>query len=99
MGTSKLKEIGRTTSTTMTTEIKKSKEPPSGAKIISEEITTSTEQIENGYLVCKNYNVKYEVKGETNWTYYSKKWFSKTDPLTITINDKSLSDAFDDSDE
>lgn len=86
-------------STTLTTEIKENKEPPSGAKILTKTISTSTEQIENGWLISKNYDISYEVKGEKRWTYYSKKWFSKTDPLEVKVTDKSLAEEFDDSDE
>lgn len=105
MGESKLKEAassmkaGRTTSTTMTTTVKENKEPPANAKIISKTITTSTEEIENGWLISKNFDISYEVKGEKRWTYFSKKWYSKTDPLSIKVTDKSLADEFNDDNE
>jgi hypothetical protein len=85
----------RTTSVSMTTNIKEDKEPPAGAKILSKSVTTSTEQIENGWLISKNFDISYEIKGDKRWTYYSKKWYSKTDPLDIKLTDKSLADEFD----
>lgn len=83
-------------STTITSEKKESREPPKGAKILSQTVTTSTEQIENGWLICKNYDIKYQINGDTNWSYYSKKWYSKTDPLEVKLTDASLADEFED---
>lgn len=107
MATNKLKDAAKTSKTlkatsatvSMTNEIKKSQEPPSGAKIIKKSIRTETEEIENGWLVTKNYDIKYEVKGNTDWTYYSEKYFSKTNPLKVVVEDKALADQFDDTDE
>lgn len=88
------------TSTTVrtSTETQKQKSVPKGASIISSSIRTETEEIENGFIISKNYDVTYKEKGSdsNNYAYFSKKWYSKTDPLTITLNDKTLSDAFDD---
>lgn len=101
MGTSKLMEAKKSTSTststTVSSETRKSKEPPAGAKIISESVRTETEEIENGWILTKNYDVSYMLGKEKNWTYYTKKWFSKTNPITVTVNvnDKALADQFD----
>ncbi len=86
------------TTTTSTTETKKHESVPKGAKIINKTVRTETEEIENGWLISKNFDVTYEEKGERHYAYFSKKWYSKVDPLTITVNDKSLSDAFDEED-
>lgn len=91
----KLKAVRRTSTTTSTMTQEKKKEVPKGAKIISKTVRTETEEIENGFLVSKNYDVSYEVNGNRDYAYYSKKWYSKEDPLTITLNDKSLADAFE----
>lgn len=92
----------KTSSTTSTMTQEKKKEVPKGAKITGQTIRTETEQIENGFLISKNYDITYEEGAgdnkRTGYCYYTKKWFSKVDPLTITLNDKALADAFDDSD-
>lgn len=87
--------------TTTTTSIREEKEnkPPEGAKIIEQTVRTETEQIENGWLIIKSWDGRYKNKDDEdkygNWFNYSKKWFSKEDPLTITLNDQSLADAFE----
>ena len=68
---------------------------PDGAKILSKTINTSSEEIKNGYILSKSYDIKYSVKGETNYTYYTEKWYSKENPIKVEITDKSLADQFD----
>lgn len=84
----------RSTSTTMTTRVKENKSIPKGAKIIDKTVRTETEEIENGYLISKNFDITYEKDGNRGYSYYTKKWFSKTDPLEIKLTDKSLADEF-----
>lgn len=94
--TSKTKTSVRTT----TTQVSKEDKPPKGAKIIESNVETSTEEIQNGWLVIKSFSGRYALKDDKD-TYghyfsYNKKWYSKTNPLTIKLNDKFLADAFDD---
>lgn len=89
------------TSIRTTTETKKNNIPPKGATIIEKNVRTETREIENGWIVSKNYDGRYIPKGGKDNDYgsyfsYSKEWYSKTNPLTITLNDKGLADAFDD---
>ena len=97
---SNLKEAKKSTTVTTRTsmEEKKEKTVPKGAEIISSNITTVTEEIDNCYLITKRYDITYRAKGSehTDYCYYNKKWFSKEDPLTINLNDKSLAEAFED---
>lgn len=83
------------------TESQKNEKPPKGATILESNIRTETEQIENGWLVTKSYDGRYTTsKDDSEYGHYfsySKKWFSEDDPITVTVNDKSLADAFDDS--
>ena len=66
-----------------------------GAKILHKSVNTSTEQIENGYLITKSYDIKYQdAKGQSDYAYYTKKWYSKEDPLEIKIKDSALAEAF-----
>lgn len=94
----KLVKKTATSTSTVTTETK-NKQPPKGAKIIEQTIRTETEEIENGFLITKSYSGRYKEKDSSDdygkWFDYNKKWFSKTDPLTITVNDASLADAFE----
>jgi hypothetical protein len=72
--------------------------PPKGAKILRQSVSTTTEPIENGFLVTKSYDGRYSTssdkEGNDHYFSYSKKWFSKEDPLTITVNDEELADVF-----
>lgn len=81
----------------MTTEKEMSSEPPPGATIIRQTERTETEKIENGWIVSKYYDIKYSVKGETNWTNYTKKYYSETDPIKVTVEttDKALAEEFE----
>ena len=93
----KLSKTLRTSSVSTTEEIKK-KEVPKGAIITSKTVRTETEQIENGWILSKNYDISYKLKGDDNhgYAYYTKKWFTKDDPLEVKLTDKSLADEFDD---
>lgn len=85
-------------STTISSEEKQQREPPAGAKILSKTVRTETEKIENGYIISKSFDIRYKLKGESGseYAYYTKKWYSKEDPLTITLDDKTLADEFTD---
>ena len=69
---------------------------PKDAEILSQNVKTDVEQIENGYLICKTTDTKYRLKGKDypDWHYETKKWYSKEDPLTISTKDKALAEAF-----
>lgn len=83
-------------STTITTEDKKNKEVPAGAKIIRQTVSVNTEKIENGWLISKSFDIKYSTgKDNHDYAYYTKKWYSKEDPLDIKLTDVSLADEFD----
>ena len=77
----------------------KTRMPPEGATIVEQTVRTTTEEIENGWLLTKNISGRYTEKGSKdnygNYFDYDQKWFSKDDPLTITVNDKALADAFE----
>lgn len=73
----------------------KGEKVPKGAEILKNDVRVDVEEIENGFLIVKNYDIKYTVKGESGYAYYSKKWFSETNPLAIDTKDSSLADLFD----
>ena len=67
---------------------------PEGAEILKKDINIRVEKIENGYIITKNIEYKYQVEDRTDWAYVDKKYFSKTDPMQIKLNGKSLADDF-----
>lgn len=69
---------------------------PEGAKITQKDVNISVRQIKNGFILRKSYDIKYLYEGETKYDYFSVELYSKTNPLTINIKDKSLSDKLDD---
>ena len=94
---SKLKEVkNRTVSTTVTDKVVENKKIPAGATIVSKTIRTETEKIENGWLISKNFDITYKEPGAecNSYSYYTKKWYSKTEPLEVKIGDKSLAEEF-----
>lgn len=71
---------------------------PKGAKTLSKDVSISVEEIENGFLVSKTIEVKYSVDNRTDYSYITKKYFSKENPLEIDMEkfgEKSLADNFD----
>ena len=56
---------------------------PDKAKILSKDVSLSVEEIENGFLISKNTEIKYQFDGRTDYSYNTKKWFSVDNPLEI----------------
>ena len=76
--------------TNISFEGKKDFKLPKGATVLSKETSMRVEEIENGFLVRKNFEVSWQdSKGEKHWDHINKTWFSTENP--ITINDKELS--------
>jgi len=75
--------------------VKEFKLPP-GATVISKETRVSVEQIKNGFLLKKSYDIKWRAKDDdsNNYDYYSETWFSTENPMTyqepanLTLADK-----------
>lgn len=78
-------------------EMSSGKGVPEGAEVLSKETRIRVRKIENGYIIVKNCDTKYqeEGSGNTNWAYTTKEFYSKTDPLEIKLKNKSLADSFD----
>lgn len=60
---------------------------PEGAEKISEEYSLRVEEIENGFIIVKNYDIKYKLGESTDYLYYHKTWFSKENPLSIELEE------------
>ena len=73
---------------------------PKGAKVISKEVSIDVEEIENGFLICKRTEIKFQLPGKDYNDYHSitKKFFAKENPLTLdegVMEDKtSVADKF-----
>ena len=86
-------------SISITKHEKEQKSLPKGAKVLSKTTNTRVEEIENGFLLVKETDYRYETgtgdKRSTDWMSITKKWYSEEDPVKITVNDTSLADSFD----
>lgn len=57
---------------------------PKGATVIQKTERMYIEEIENGYLISKSYELKWQdVEGETHWENFDKKWYSEESPVTV----------------
>ena len=70
--------------------------PPKGATIKEKNVSTTVDEIENGFIVSKNYSGRYSTDKESDMYFdYSKKWFAKENPLTINMADVDLAEEFE----
>lgn len=67
---------------------------PKGAKVIKKTVNTTVEEIENGFIVIKNFDIKYSLGKNSDYLYYNKKVYSETNPIEIK-EDKMLAEYFD----
>jgi len=88
--------MSNTTTIRKDTKKEEVKPIPQGATILSQNTTTDVEEIENGYLITKRTETRYQAKGKdySDWHTESKKWYSEVDPLEIKVEDEALADAF-----
>ena len=79
-------------------ESKKSFKLPEGAEVISENKRVTVREIEDGYILSVSCDLKYKRREEegTQYEYYTKEYFSKDNPLKITMpKEKSLAEKLD----
>lgn len=81
---------------TRATLVNKSQPPkiPVDAEIINKRTEIIVEEIENGFLLTKSYELEYEVDGNRDWRNYSKKYFSEINPFDVDLEEKFLADKF-----
>jgi hypothetical protein len=100
MAASKLKEakgLGTINSVKFSSEGEDGKDKiPKGATILNTETTVEVEEIENGFIISKRTQIKYQAPGKeyTDWSYNTKKYYSEDNPLSIDTEDKQLADLF-----
>lgn len=70
---------------------------PAGATILKKDVNISVEEVENGFIISKSFDIRFQPKGSdhSDYLYYTKKWYSEDNPLSIETEDKSLADLFD----
>lgn len=70
---------------------------PEGAEVIKKSHNIRVKEIENGFIICKSYDVEYQIGERKDYSYYTKEWYAKENPLTIKepTEEKSLADKID----
>lgn len=72
---------------------------PSKDSIIKKDFSITVEEIENGFILRKSYDIKYkDESGNIQYDYFTKKWFSKDNPMQIDeskMEEETLADKFD----
>lgn len=88
---------GKISSVRFSSESEGEEKVPAGSEILSRSTSVDIEEIENGFIINKRTEVKYMApkKEYSDYCSYTKKWYSKTNPLTINSDDKELADLFD----
>jgi len=77
-------------------ESKKKFKLPDGATIVSNSHRISVEEIENGFILRKSYDITYTLNGEKSYEYFNRTWYSKENPVQINMpKEKSLADKLD----
>jgi hypothetical protein len=67
---------------------------PEGAEIISKKINISVKEIENGFIIRKNYDIKYSLGDDVQYLYFDKEVYAEENPIKIE-EDKMLAEYFD----
>lgn len=71
---------------------------PKGAKEVSRKVDVSVEEIENGYLICKEICIEYSMpdRSYTDCKYCTKKYYSEECPtIEVDSKNKELADLFE----
>jgi hypothetical protein len=63
---------------------------PTGATIIKKSFTIRVQEIENGFIICKNYDIQYQVGDNKEYAYFDKKWYSKDNPMKLNIDNEEI---------
>ena len=71
---------------------------PEGVTIVKKTVTMSVRKIRNGYVLRKSYDIKWkrEDSDDTQYDFYVDEWYSKDNPVTVTMpKEKSLAEKLD----
>jgi hypothetical protein len=67
---------------------------PEGAEVVSKRVNITVKEIENGFIIRKNYDIKYVLGDNTDYLYYNKEVYAEENPIKIE-EDKMLAEYFD----
>jgi hypothetical protein len=56
---------------------------PEGAEVIKKSVNISVKEIENGFIIRKNYDIKYVLGDNTDYLYFSKEVYAEENPIKI----------------
>ena len=77
-------------------EGKKTFSLPEGGTIIKKSCTVSAREIQNGFILRKSWDIKWKPanEGDTQYEYFTEEWYTKENPVKITMpkGEKSLAD-------
>ena len=71
---------------------------PEGVTIVKKTVTMSVRKIRNGYVLRKSYDIKWKMEDsdDTQYDFYVDEWYSKDNPVTVTMpKEKSLAEKLD----
>lgn len=67
---------------------------PKGAEIVKKSVNITVKEIENGFIIRKNYDIKYVLGDNTDYLYFCKEVYAEENPIKIE-EDKMLAEYFD----
>ena len=67
---------------------------PKGAIVKRKDVRITVEEIENGFIVSKSFDISYTIGDKNDYLYYTKKAYFKENPIKIEDN-KMLAEYFD----
>ena len=80
-------------------ESKQTRTIPVNAQVTKSSYRMNVEEIENGFILSKCYDIEYiTADGNNDYLYYTKKWYTKDNPMTVTLpkeKDLSLAEKLD----
>ena len=71
---------------------------PEGVTIVKKTVTMSVRKIRNGYVLRQSYDIKWKMEDsdDTQYDFYVDEWYSKDNPVTVTMpKEKSLAEKLD----
>lgn len=59
---------------------------PKGSEILRKDVSISIEQISNGFITSKTYDIKYKTPGSDNsdYCYHTDKFYTEENPIQVS---------------
>ena len=65
-------------------ESKKEVTIPADAQITKKSYRMNVEEIENGFILSKSWDIEYvNAAGESKYEYFTQRWHTKDNPMTV----------------